>query len=114
MYLNYGPISGRSNDRCSSGGNCFAAWRLLCEDIEQDDAPPCWKIKDIVSSLRLLFKAQSAWALPWVPRRLNLQAHLLARWAAHFGFSGLRILVVCFFLFCRATVPLASFRFLMI
>ncbi|KAB1223243.1 hypothetical protein CJ030_MR2G002957 [Morella rubra] len=62
--------------------------RLLCEDIEQDVAPPCWKIEDLVFSLRRLFKAQSTWAIHWVPWRLNLQAHLLARWVALFGLSS--------------------------
>lgn len=39
----------------------------------------CWKIKDITIALRKKYKAQSAWSVHWVPRRLNQQAHLLAQ-----------------------------------
>ncbi|KAB1203545.1 hypothetical protein CJ030_MR8G015368 [Morella rubra] len=40
------------------------------------------KAKTWVLSIRKVFKAQSAWSLHWVTRRLNQQAHLLAQWAA--------------------------------
>lgn len=50
---------------------------------------PCWKIEDLVFSMRLLLKAQSAWSIHWVPRWLNQQAHLLVQWAARFNVYGL-------------------------
>ena len=60
---------------------------LLCDDLASE-LPPCWKVEAMISSLQQSFKAQSAWALHWVPRRLNQQAHLLAQWAAHLKISG--------------------------
>lgn len=53
--------------------------KLLCADVSQPIHSPCWKIEDLVLTIHYAFKSQSAWALHWVPRRLNQQAHLLAQ-----------------------------------
>lgn len=68
--------------------------KLLCEDISKPELPPSWKIEPMMLALRDKFKAQAAWAIHWVPRRLNQQVHLLAQWAARFSISGL--VVPCF------------------
>lgn len=61
---------------------------LLEMDLGNPHLPPRWKVEDMVLSLCQLFKAQSAWSLHWVPRRLNQQAYLLAQWAARSSVSG--------------------------
>lgn len=62
--------------------------KLLFQDITNLLMPPCWKIEDLVHSIRKEFKAQATWSIHWVPRRLNQQAHILAEWAARSSFTG--------------------------
>ncbi|KAB1225939.1 hypothetical protein CJ030_MR1G005470 [Morella rubra] len=73
--------------------------KLLWEDISDVNGQPCWKIADIVVSLRLAFKAQSTWSIHWVPRKLNQQAHLLLNGLLVSIFLAFSILVVFLRLF---------------
>ncbi|KAB1211586.1 hypothetical protein CJ030_MR6G013916 [Morella rubra] len=76
--------------------------KLLWEDITNLQRSPCWKIEDLVTSLRTVFKAQSAWAIHWVLHKLNQQAHLLAHRAARCSISGVidSICILFNILFC--------------
>lgn len=48
----------------------------------------------MVDHIRCCLKERQEWKVAWVSRRCNLQAHLLAKWAAWFDVVGLFLLML--------------------
>ncbi|KAB1201744.1 hypothetical protein CJ030_MR2G023038 [Morella rubra] len=61
---------------------------LVCKDVLFGEPPQLWAASGMVEHIWFCLLECHDWRIAWVSRKCNLQAHLLAGWAARFGIVG--------------------------